>query len=51
MKKQKNKNEEIEKSAVGEHVWKEKHAMDRKPVLLKQASNKQELTNWENISL
>ena len=23
--------------------------MDRKPVLLKQASNKQELTNWENI--
>ena len=27
---------------------KEKHAMDRKPVLLKQASNKQEL-NWENI--
>jgi hypothetical protein len=26
-----------------------KHAMDHKPVLLKQASNKQELTNWENI--
>ena len=26
-----------------------KHAMDRKPVLLKQASNKQELTNRENI--
>ena len=23
--------------------------MDRKPVLLHQASNKQELTNWENI--
>ena len=23
--------------------------MDHKPVLLKQASNKQELTNWENI--
>ena len=23
--------------------------MDSKPVLLKQASNKQELTNWENI--
>ena len=23
--------------------------MDRKPVLLKQAANKQELTNWENI--
>jgi hypothetical protein len=31
------------------HVWKEKHAMDYKPVLLKQASNKQELTYWENI--
>ena len=28
---------------------KKKHAMDRKPVLLKQTSNKQELTNWENI--
>ena len=26
-----------------------KHTMDHKPVLLKQASNKQELTNWENI--
>ena len=23
--------------------------MNRKPVLLKEASNKQELTNWENI--
>ena len=23
--------------------------MDHKPVLLKQAANKQELTNWENI--
>ena len=30
------KNGEIEKSAVAEHVWKEKHAMDHKPVLLKQ---------------
>ena len=28
---------------------KKKHAMDHKPVLLKQAANKQELTNWENI--
>ena len=28
---------------------KEKHTMDHKPVPLKQASNKQELTNWENI--
>ena len=28
---------------------KEKHAMDHKPVILKQAANKQELTNWENI--
>ena len=35
-------------SAVAAYVWKEKHAMDLKPVLLKQASNKQELTNWEN---
>ena len=33
----------------GLHVWKEKHIMDHKPVVLKQASNKQELTNWENI--
>ena len=41
------KNGETEKSAAC--VWKEKHAMDCKPVLLKQASNKQELTNWENI--
>ena len=38
------KNGEIETSAVAAHVWKEKHAMDRKPVLLKQAANKQELT-------
>jgi hypothetical protein len=29
---------------------KEKHAMDHKPVLLKQVSNKRELTNWENIT-
>ena len=28
---------------------KKKHAMDPKPVLLNQASNKQELTCWENI--
>ena len=39
------KNGEIEKSAVAAHVWKEKHTMDHKPVLLKQAANKQELTN------
>ena len=26
-----------------------KNTMDHKPVLLKQASNKQELRNWENI--
>ena len=25
--------------------------MDHKPVLLKQAANKQELTNWENIHI
>ena len=43
------KNEKIEKSAVAAHVWKENHAMDHKPVLLKQTSNKLELTNWENI--
>ena len=42
-------NGEIEKSAIAAHVWKEKHAMDHKPVLLKQAANKQELTNWKNI--
>ena len=36
---------EIEKSAVVAHVWKGKHAMDHKPVLLKLAANKQELTN------
>jgi hypothetical protein len=34
---------------VEAHVWKEKHAMNHKPVLLKQASKKQELTNLENI--
>ena len=43
------KNGEAEKSAVAAHIWREKHAMDRKPVLLKQTSNKQELTNWKNI--
>ena len=31
------KNGEIEKSAVATHVWEEKHAMDRNPVLLKEA--------------
>ena len=31
-------NGEIEKSAIAAHVWKEKHAMDHKPVLLKQKS-------------
>ena len=31
------KNGEIEKSTVAAHVWKEKHAMNCKPVLLKQA--------------
>ena len=35
-------NGEIEKSAITAHLWKEKHAMDHKPVLLKQAANKQE---------
>ena len=40
---------EVQISAVAAHVWKEKHTMDHKPVLLKQAANKQELTNWENI--
>ena len=39
----------IKKSAVAAHVWKENDAMDCKPVLIKQASHKQELTNWENI--
>ena len=43
------RNGKTEKSAIAAPVWKEKHAMDRKPVLLKQATNKQELTNWENI--
>ena len=37
------------KSAVQAHVWKEIHAVNPKPVLLKQASNKQELTHQENI--
>ena len=36
------KNGEIEKSAIEAHAWKEKHAMDHKPVLLKHAANKQE---------
>ena len=45
------KNGEIEKSAIAAHVWKEKHTKDHKPVLLKQASNKHELTNWENMLL
>ena len=42
-------NGEIETSTIAAHVWKEKRAMDLKPVLLKQASNKQKLTNSENI--
>ena len=29
----------MEKSAVAAHVWKEKYAVDRKLVLLNQASN------------
>jgi hypothetical protein len=32
-------NRETEKTPVAVHAWKEKHIMDRKPVLLKQASN------------
>jgi hypothetical protein len=36
----------MEKSAVVAHVWEEKHAIDHKPVLLKQALFKQEVTNW-----
>ena len=43
------KNRDIEKWVVTAHLWKEKHVMDHKLVLLKQASYKQELTNWENI--
>ena len=43
------KNREIEKMTIAAHVWKEKQAMDHKPVLLKQAAKKQELTNWGNI--
>ena len=39
------KNGETEKSAVAAHVWKEKHAIDHKPVLSKQASNKHKLKN------
>ena len=38
---------EVEKSSVAAHVWKEKHGMEHKPVLLKQASNKQKI-NWKN---
>ena len=30
-------------------IFPEKHAIDHRSVLLKQAANKQELTNWENI--
>ena len=36
------KNGEMERSAIAAHVWKEQHAVDHKPVLLKQAANKQE---------
>ena len=32
------KNEEIGKSVVSAQVWKEKHAMDHKPVLIKKNS-------------
>ena len=39
----------MKKQKKAAHVWKEKIAMDRKPVLLKQASNKKELTNYKNI--
>jgi GIY-YIG catalytic domain. len=42
-------NWEIEKSVVAGNIWKWKHTMDWKPVLLKQASNKHKLTNWENL--
>jgi hypothetical protein len=38
------KNGVIEKLAVAAHVWKEKHAMDHKPVLFK-ASSKQTRIN------
>ena len=31
------------KSALATHVWKEKHAMDHKAVLLKQASNRENI--------
>ena len=31
------------------HVWRENYAVDHKQILFKQASNKQELTNWVNI--
>ena len=41
------KHGELEKSALAAHIW--KYAIDLKLVLLKQASNKQELKNWENI--
>ena len=34
-----------EKSAFAAHVRKDKHTMEHKPILLKQAANKQELTN------
>ena len=42
------KNGEVQKLAVTAHVWKRKHAMDCKPVILKQVSIKQGL-NRENI--
>ena len=34
---------------VAVHVWKEKYAMGRKPVLLKQATNKQTRINNNNF--
>ena len=30
-------------------MWRDIHAADHKPILLKQGSNKQELTKWKNI--
>ena len=43
------KNGKIEKLMLAVHVEIGKYTMDHKQVLLKQASNKQELTNRENI--
>ena len=43
------KNGEIENQQQQHMYGKKKQAGDHKTVLLMQASNKQELTNWENI--